>query len=91
MKTNLFVFGRKFQPIFKWGILLIPGAQGTFLITFGLSVELVGNQWKTLVGNLTQGWFAIGEALVGVLAYAIRDWRTLQVSTQYSLSQLVNI
>ena len=80
MKTILFVFGRKFQPIFKCG-LLIPGAQGTFLITFGLSVELVGNQRKTLVGNLTQGWFAIGEALVGVLAYAIRDWRTLQVST----------
>jgi hypothetical protein len=50
-----------------------------FLITFGLSVELVGNKRKTLVGNLAQGWFAVGEALVGVLALGIREWRTLQV------------
>ena len=61
-------------------MFFITGAQGTFLITFGLSVELVGNERKTLVGNLTQGWFAIGEALVGCLAYAFTDWRSLQVS-----------
>jgi hypothetical protein len=48
-------------------LLLIIGAQGTFLITFGLSVELVGNERKTLVGNCTQGWFAVGEALVLML------------------------
>jgi hypothetical protein len=48
-------------------LLLIIGAQGTFLITFGLSVELVGNERKTLVGNCTQGWFAVGEALVSML------------------------
>ena len=70
-------------------MFFITGAQGTFLITFGLSVELVGNERKTLVGNLTQGWFAIGEALVGCLAFAFTDWRSLQVSFQIQCNIIV--
>jgi hypothetical protein len=38
-----------------------------FLNTFGLSVELVGNERKTFVANAIRGWFAVGEALVSML------------------------
>ena len=49
------------------------------MFAFGLSVELVGNKRKTLVGNLIQAPFALGEALVGLIAMGIRDWKTFQI------------
>ena len=56
------------------------GAQGTFLISFGLSVELVGNKRKTLIGNLIQAPFAFGEAIVGLAAMGLSDWQKLQIA-----------
>jgi hypothetical protein len=37
-----------------------------------LSVELVGSKRKTLVGNMIQVPFAIGESILGLVAYGIR-------------------
>ena len=75
-------------------LLSIVGAQGTFLITFGLSVELVGNERKTLVGNCTQGWFAVGEALVSMLfnffSSPMKRPNKLEYLTLTSLSSLVH-
>ena len=55
------------------------GAQGTFLMSFALSVELVGSKRKTLVGNMIQVPFAIGEAIVGLVAIGIREWNIFQI------------
>ena len=52
--------------------ILFLGSQGAFLIPFGLSVELVGSKRKTLVGNMIQVPFAIGESILGLVAYGIR-------------------
>ena len=59
--------------------VFFSGAQGVFLISFGLSVELVGSQRKTLVGNLIQVPFAFGESIMGLVAMGIRDWWVLQI------------
>ena len=46
---------------------------------FSLSVELVGAKRKTLIGNLFQAPFAIGESIVALIAMGIRDWKTFQI------------
>ena len=46
---------------------------------FSLSVELVGAKRKTLIGNLFQAPFALGEAIVALIAMGIRDWTTFQI------------
>ena len=47
---------------------------------FSHSTELVGPKWKTVVGNLVEIPFALGEALIGLVALAgVRDWKTLQI------------
>ena len=58
----------------------ISGAQGNYLIAFGLSVELVGNKRKTFVGNIIGVPFAIGESILGLVAMAgVKDWMTFQI------------
>ena len=42
-------------------------------------MELVGSQRKTLVGNMIQVPFAIGQAILGLVAIGIRDWWKLQI------------
>ena len=60
-------------------IFSFTGAQGCFLMTFSLSVELVGVKKKTLIGNLIQPPFAFGEVIVSLIAWAIRDWKKFQI------------
>ena len=43
---------------------------GLFMIGFSMTVEMVGPKWKTLAGNAVQIPFAIGEAIVSLIAAA---------------------
>ena len=43
---------------------------GLFMIGFNMTVEMVGPKWKTLAGNAVQIPFAIGEAIVSLIAAA---------------------
>ena len=69
-------------------VLTACGTKGVFLATFSLTVELVGVKekvpflpwvsWITLLGNLSQASFAVGETIVSIMAMLIRDWSTFQ-------------
>lgn len=61
-------------------LLTGAGGVGLFQVTFVLAVEFIGAKWRTFVGIMIEVPFALGEAMTGVLAIFIRDWRWLQVA-----------
>ena len=54
------------------------GSISCFMVTFVLCVEYVGAKYTVFVGIAIDIPFALGELLLGVEAYFIRDWFTLQ-------------
>lgn len=50
---------------------------GLYMIIFVISVEHVGSSKRTLVGVVLNILYTIGEILTGLVAYFVRDWRTL--------------
>ncbi|XP_076063522.1 organic cation transporter protein-like isoform X2 [Oratosquilla oratoria] len=56
------------------------GGVGLFQVSFVLAVEFIGKNWRTFCGIMIEIPFALGEAMTGILAYFIRDWRYLQVA-----------
>lgn len=55
------------------------GGVGCFITAFVLSTEFVGKRYRTICGIMIEVPFAIGELYVTILAYFVRDWRTLQL------------
>ncbi|XP_069936748.1 organic cation transporter protein [Cherax quadricarinatus] len=56
------------------------GSIGLFQSSVVLAVEFVGTKWRTFTGIIIEIPFALGEAMTGVLAVFIRDWRWLIVA-----------
>jgi len=48
--------------------------------SFVLCMEIVGGKWRTIVPILYQIPFGLGNALLAVFAYLIRDWRHLHLT-----------
>ena len=44
-------------------------------------MEIVGAKYKSYAGSAINILFAVGEALAGVVAYYVRDWRPYQYAT----------
>ena len=65
------------------------GGIGTFMVTFVLAVEYVGPRYTTFIGIAIEIPFALGEMLLGLEAYYIRDWRTLQMVAYLPLLALL--
>ena len=42
-------------------------------------VEAVGGKYRVICGFLYQSMYSAGAILLGVVAYFIRDWKTLQL------------
>nr|XP_027234779.1 organic cation transporter protein-like isoform X1 [Penaeus vannamei]XP_027234780.1 organic cation transporter protein-like isoform X1 [Penaeus vannamei] len=61
-------------------LLTGAGGVGLFQVTFVLAVEFIGAKYRTFCGIMIEVPFALGEAMTGVLAIFIRDWRWLQVA-----------
>jgi len=67
------------------------GAIGSFMVCFVLAVEHVGFKFTMLIGIAIEMPFALGEMLLGLEAYFIRDWRTLQMVSYLPLLGLVGL
>jgi len=67
------------------------GGIGCFMVCFVLVVEHVGFKFTMLVGIAIEIPFAIGEAVLGVEAYLIRDWRTLQMVAYLPILALIGL
>ena len=55
------------------------GGIGCFMVSFVLAVEHVGFKFTMLVGIAIGIPFSIGEAILGIEAAIVRDWRSLQI------------
>jgi MFS transporter, OCT family, solute carrier family 22 (organic cation transporter), member 4/5 len=42
-------------------------------------VEAVGQKYRVICGFVYQAMFSLGSALVGLIAFFVRDWRILQL------------
>ncbi|EDO40054.1 predicted protein, partial [Nematostella vectensis] len=65
-------------PLFAFLQLCVGfGQMGTTLALFVYGIELVGPTWRTLAGNINNYYWELSGLLGILLAYYIRDWRTM--------------
>lgn len=55
------------------------GAKGLFMIAFVLCVEFTGPKYSAYLGIAIEIPFALGEMVLGLQAYFVRDWMQLQL------------
>ncbi|XP_023954336.2 organic cation transporter protein-like [Bicyclus anynana] len=60
-----------------WFILAIASG-GIGIISFVLSMEVVGGKWRTIIPIVYQLPFGLGNSVMAVLSYWLRDWRKLE-------------
>ncbi|CAG9768665.1 unnamed protein product [Ceutorhynchus assimilis] len=53
---------------------------GTMVTSFVLIMELIGTEWRTVLGILYQIPFNIGHLLLPLISYFLRDWRYFQAA-----------
>jgi MFS transporter, OCT family, solute carrier family 22 (organic cation transporter), member 4/5 len=53
---------------------------GVFLVAYCLSLEMVGKDARMVAGVFFMMFFSIGYMLMGVFAYYLTDWRSLQIA-----------
>ncbi|XP_066289672.1 organic cation transporter protein-like [Branchiostoma lanceolatum] len=73
------IFAPNYAAFVIFRLIVGGGVLGAFLSGFVIVTELVGADKRTLVGTLLQGAFSAANMLLAGIAYAIRDWRTLQL------------
>ena len=54
---------------------------GYILCSYVLLNELIGKTKRGLMGTLTQAFFAIGIVIFSLIAYKVRHWRSLTITT----------
>lgn len=72
-----------FMPdVISFGIMRFlsgVGAKGLFMIAFVLCVEFTGPKYSAYLGIAIEIPFALGEMVLGLQAYFVRDWMQLQL------------
>ncbi|KAG8237652.1 hypothetical protein J437_LFUL017561 [Ladona fulva] len=62
---------------------------GTMITSFVICMEIVGGWWRTAIPILYQVPFGLGQIIMSVLAFYIREWRHLQITLALASSLLV--
>lgn len=57
--------------------IIAVGTRGINVTGFVLGMEIVGKSKRTFAGIVFEYFFAIGQLILVLFAYFIRDWRTL--------------
>ncbi|XP_078122281.1 solute carrier family 22 member 6 [Sander vitreus] len=76
--------------VFRFGCGMALSGLG--LNTFSLIVEWIPTRVRTVVGTITGYSYTVGQLILAVIAYFIRDWRwlTLAVSLPFYVSFLIS-
>lgn len=83
--TGLVIFGfaSSFAPTYRIYALLrfLTGfcIGGEILSAFVLATELIGPSYRGFAGTMAQCFFTTGLLILPIVAYLVRDWRTLSV------------
>jgi len=83
----------------RWGqlgyglmrVLTGMGGIGCFMVSFVLVVEHVGARFTSLIGVAIEIPFALGQGVLGLEAYFVRDWRVLQILAHLPLLGLAGL
>lgn len=79
----VFAFASSFAPTYKIYTLLrfLTGffVGGEILSAFVLATELIGPSYRGFAGTMAQCFFTCGLLILPIIAYLVRDWRTLTV------------
>ena len=67
------------------------GGMALFMVTFVICVEYVGARYTMFTGIIIEVPFALGELILGLEAYFIRDWYTLQIVAHLPLIVLLGL
>ncbi|KAI8504682.1 hypothetical protein Bbelb_178000 [Branchiostoma belcheri] len=73
------IFAPNYAAFVIFRLIVGGGVLGAFLSGFVIVTELVGADKRTLVGTLLQAAFSTANIVLAGIAYAVRDWRTLQL------------
>lgn len=55
------------------------GTAGVYPLAFIIGIELVGKKKREITGIVLNYFYAIGEALVALVAWMVKDWILLQL------------
>lgn len=55
------------------------GTAGVYPLAFIIGIELVGKKKREITGIVLNYFYAIGEALVALIAWLVKDWVFLQI------------
>lgn len=55
------------------------GTAGVYPLAFIIGIELVGKKKREITGIVLNYFYAVGEALVALIAWMVKDWMLLQV------------
>ena len=67
------------------------GGMSCFMVAFVICVEYVGAKYTMFTGIIIEVPFALGEMLLALEAYCIRDWYTLQLVAHCPLIILLGL